>query len=162
MSNTFIVVGENGFDLDVVADTLRNEISALPPDQPQLAKTKLGEQDGVSEFLVVVRGHENPHTHPDADLIFVVLQGGGWLQRSPAAPDPGTNIQVPVGGTVVVPKGVCHAFHNTWDSDSVLLATFSPATPASGECMSTGSDSPGTQTAPETGGRPHDVRPRSA
>jgi quercetin dioxygenase-like cupin family protein len=140
MANMFIVVGDNGFDLDLLANQLREEISGLPPDQPQLAKKVLAQQTGVEEVLVVVRGHENPHTHPDADLIFVLLEGAGWLQRSPE-PNPETNIEVSAGGTVVVPKGVCHAYHNTSGTDSVLLATFSPGKPAPGACASTGTDS---------------------
>ena len=127
-SNYFIVVGDNGFDLDPVANQLREEISGLPPGQPQLAKKVLATQAGVMEVLLVVRGQETPHTHPNADLIFTLLEGEGWLQRS-SEPNPEIDIEVRAGGTVVVPKGVCHAFHNTSDTDSVLLATFSPADP---------------------------------
>lgn len=128
MPHPFIVVGDNGFDLDLAANQLREKISCLPPGQPQLAKMVLAKQAGVMEVLLVVRDHEKPHTHPNADLIFTVLEGGGWLQRSPE-PNPETNIEVMAGGTVVVPKGMCHAFHNTSGTDSVLLATFSPADP---------------------------------
>jgi quercetin dioxygenase-like cupin family protein len=141
MANFFIVVGDAGFDLDQIADQLREQIPGLPPDQPQLAKKKLAVQAGVMEALVVVRGHENPHTHPDADLIFTVLEGGGWLQRS-AEPNPEIDIEISAGGTVVVPKGVCHAFHNTCDTDSVLLATFSPGIPTAADgCAPAATDS---------------------
>lgn len=130
-SNYFIVDGDEprGFDLDLVANQLREEISGLPPGQPQLAKQVLATQAGVMEVLLVVRDHENPHTHPNADLIFTVLEGGGWLQRTPD-PNPPTKFEVSAGTTIVVPKNTCHAFHNTSDTDSVLLATFSPADPS--------------------------------
>lgn len=127
-SNYFIVVGDetDGFDLDLVANQLREKISSqgLP-----LAKQVLATQAGVMEVLLVVREHEDPHTHPNADLIFTVLEGGGWLQRTPD-PNPPTKFEVAAGTTIVVPKGTCHAFHNTSDTDSVLLATFSPADPS--------------------------------
>ena len=127
-SNFLIVVGDEttGFDLDLVANQLREEISCqrLP-----LAKQVLATQAGVMEVLLVVREQENPHTHPNADLIFTVLEGGGWLQRTPD-PNPPTKFEVMAGTTIVVPKGTCHAFHNTSDTDSVLLATFSPADPS--------------------------------
>jgi len=111
--------------LDDIAKQLRHQI---PGDEPRLAKRPLATQAGVTEVLVVVRGHENPHTHPESDLIFSVLEGGGYLQL------PHVRVDAPAGTTVVVPKGVCHAYHNTAPSDSVLLATFSPALPDPGEC----------------------------
>lgn len=121
MSSLFTVAGDETVNLDDLASQLREEISHLPPEDPQLAKRQLAAQAGVVEFLVVVRGHENPHTHPDQDLVIVVLEGGGyvWLTAGPA--------QAPAGSTVVIPKGVCHAYYNTSPSDSVLFATFSPA-----------------------------------
>ncbi len=124
-SNYLVVVGDEttGFDLDIVANQLREEISR---HGLALAKRELATQAGVKEVLLVVRDHEDPHTHPNADLLFTVLEGGGWLQRTPD-PNPETKFEVIAGTTVVVPKGVCHAFHNTSDTDSVLLATFSPA-----------------------------------
>lgn len=127
-SNLLVVVGAEptAFELDLIANQLREEISAqaLP-----LAKQVLATQAAVMEVLLVVREHEEPHTHPNADLIFTVLEGGGWLQRS-ADPAPTPRFDVVAGTTVVVPKGVCHAFHNTSPTDSVLLATFSPADPS--------------------------------
>jgi quercetin dioxygenase-like cupin family protein len=127
--NRFIVVGDDISDLDVVANQLREEIPSPQSGQPQLAKRVLATQAGVMEVLLVVRGQEIPHTHPNADLIFTLLEGEGWLQRS-SVPNPEIDIEVMAGTTVVVPKGVCHAFHNTSGSDSVLLATFSPADPS--------------------------------
>lgn len=127
-SERLVVFGAEptGFDLDVLANELRDEISTqgLP-----LAKSVLATQAAVMEVLLVVREHEDPHTHPNADLIFTVLEGGGWLQSS-SDPDPTPKFTVAAGTTVVVPKGVCHAFHNTSSNDSVVLATFSPADPS--------------------------------
>jgi quercetin dioxygenase-like cupin family protein len=137
-----IAIGDEAasFDLNLLANQLREQISKLPPDQPQLAKQVLtpqpwpppaaqpGVQAAVMTVLLVVRGHENPHTHPNADLIFAVLEGSGWLQLTPD--QNAYTIPLAPGNTVVVPKGTCHAFHNTSDTDSVLLATFSPADPS--------------------------------
>lgn len=129
MSYALKVVDDNGSGsvllLDEIAEQLRLEI---PTDEPRLAKRPLATQTGVTEVLVVVRGHENPHTHPESDLIFSVLEGGGYVQL------PRERVDAPAGTTVVVPKGVCHAYHNTAPSDSVLLATFSPALPEPGTC----------------------------
>jgi quercetin dioxygenase-like cupin family protein len=108
------------FHLDDVAARLRK---GIPKHEPRLAKRPLATQSGVTEVLLVVRGHENPHTHPQRDLIFSVLEGGGYVQLSRK------RIEAPAGTTVVIPKGVCHAYHNTSPGDSVLLATFSPAVP---------------------------------
>ena len=127
MSNVFTVAGGPVLDLDAIADQLRQQISVLPPDQPQLAKQQLAIQNGVVEFLEVVRGNETPHTHP-SDLIFSVLDGGGYVEV------PTGIVDAPAGITVVIPNGMCHAYFNTSDSDSVLLATFSPAIPDKGVC----------------------------
>ncbi|MGC2236245.1 MAG: cupin domain-containing protein [Pyrinomonadaceae bacterium] len=129
MSYLFVVAGGKPVVLGDIANQLRKQISKLPPHTPQLAKQKLATQTGVVEVLVVVRGHEDPHTHPKGDLIFSVLEGGGYVQLSPG------KIEAPAGSTVVIPKGVCHAYHNTSHSDSVLLATFSPGIPDPGECV---------------------------
>jgi quercetin dioxygenase-like cupin family protein len=128
MPYLFTVAGGAPVVLDDIASQLREQICALSPDAPQLAKQKLEAQSGVMEVLVVVRGNETPHTHPKSDLIFSVLKGGGYVQLSDGI------IGAPERSTVVIPKGVCHAFYNTADPDSVLLATFSPASPDPGPC----------------------------
>ena len=128
MSYLFTVAGAPTVVLDEIANQLREQISTLPPDAPQLAKQELGIQAGVMEFLEVVRGNESPHTHPESDLIISVLEGGGYVQLSTET------VNAPAGMTVVIPKGMCHAYYNTAESDSVLLATFSPALPDKGEC----------------------------
>ena len=128
MSHLFTVAGAPTVVLDQIANQLREQISSLPPGAPQLAKEQLGIQAGVVEFLEVVRGNESLHTHPESDLIISVLEGGGYVQLSTETVD------APEGMTVVIPKGICHAYYNTAESDSVLLATFSPALPDKGEC----------------------------
>jgi quercetin dioxygenase-like cupin family protein len=116
----FTVAGSEPVDLDALADTLRSEIDPqLPPDQ-QLKATPLNEQTGVQEFLVVVRGNEDPHIHPEGDLIISVLSGEGYVQLL------SEQIPAPIGSIIVIPKGVCHAYYNLAENDSVLLATFSP------------------------------------
>ncbi len=132
-TNYFIVVGDEaaGVDLDLVANQLREEISSkgLALAKQVLTPPAGTPPVGVMAVLLVVREHEDPHTHPNADLTFTVLEGGGWLQRT-SDPNPETKYEVIAGTTIVVPKNVCHAFHNTSDTDSVLLATFSPADPS--------------------------------
>ena len=128
MSYHFTLPGKKPVDLDVIANQLRKQIDALKADLPQLAKQLLDQQTGVMEVLVVVRGHELPHTHPQSDLLISVLEGGGYVQLS------GARAKAPAGTTVVIPKGVCHAYHNLAKNDSVLFATFSPAEPTPGEC----------------------------
>jgi quercetin dioxygenase-like cupin family protein len=128
MAYTLAVAGGTAFDLDDIAEQLREQIPDRQSGEPQLAKRHLAATpSGVSEILLVVRGHEEPHTHPQSDLIFSVLEGGGYVQLWPG------RIEAVAGTTVVIPKGVCHAYHNTSHSDSVLLATF-PAVPDPGEC----------------------------
>ena len=128
MSYLFTVAGGSTQVLDEIANQLREQISNLPPGAPRLAKQELGIQAGVVEFLEVVRGNESPHTHPESDLIISVLEGGGYVQLSTET------VNAPEGMTIVIPKGMCHAYYNTAESDSVLLATFSPAIPDHGEC----------------------------
>lgn len=127
-SFVFTIAGSNTVDLNGIADQLREKIAQLPPGEPQLAEQLLGQQTGVKEALVVVRGHEDPHTHPESDLIIFVLSGGGFVQLSPG------RVEAPQGSTVVIPKGVCHAYHNVSADDSVLIATFSPTDSTHGVC----------------------------
>ncbi|MDT5269342.1 MAG: Cupin [Acidobacteriota bacterium] len=133
MSHLFTVAGSTPVVLNEIAHKLREKISALPPDAPQLAEQPLSTQTGVLVALAVVRGNETPHTHPKSDLVFTVLEGGGYVQLSDGI------VGAPPQTTVVIPKGVCHAYYNTAEPDSVLLATFSPALPAHGECAKSGS-----------------------
>jgi len=119
-SHLFTVAGSAPVDLNLIAASLRLQIDALPPDKPKLAAQPLNSQNGVQIFLVVVRGHEAPHIHPDGDLIITVLDGGGYLELT------GGKAEAPGGSVLVVPKGVCHAYFNQAHGDSVLLATFSP------------------------------------
>jgi len=129
MSYSFVVANDAPVNLDDVANQLRGQISTLPPGSPQLAKQKLAKETGVAEFLVVVRGNELPHTHPESDLIFSVLEGSGYVQLFSLG-----ITEAPAGTTVVIPKGMCHAYYNTSPTDSVLFATFSPAVPDQGQC----------------------------
>jgi|GEM_PF-6656634 len=117
----FTVAGGMPLDLNGVADQLRREIDQIPQGQPLLKAQNLDCQSGVEEYLVVVRTAEEPHIHPDGDLITCTLEGGGYFQL-----DGGATAGAPAGSVVVIPKGVCHAFHNTAPADTVLFATFSP------------------------------------
>jgi mannose-6-phosphate isomerase-like protein (cupin superfamily) len=127
-SHLFTVAGSDPVALNDIARKLRKQISKLSPGEPQLAEQGLGQQAGIKEALVVVRGHENPHTHPESDLIIFVLSGGGYVQLLSG------RVEAPQGSTVVIPKGVCHAYHNVAARDSVLIATFSPADSTQGIC----------------------------
>lgn len=120
MALYFTVAGSAPVDLDALADTLRSEIDPQQPPDKQLKAAPLNEQTGVQEFLVVVRGNEDPHIHPEGDLIISVLSGEGYVQLL------SEQISAPTGSIIVIPKGVCHAYYNLAENDSVLLATFSP------------------------------------
>lgn len=123
MSHSFTVAGAEPVDLDEIANQLREEIDSLPPGSPPdklLKASQLDQQTGVAEFLVVVRGNEDPHIHPEGDLIVYVLEGGGYFQLS------STRVEATEGSVIVIPKGVCHAYYNLSETDSVLMATFSP------------------------------------
>lgn len=68
MTHSLTVVGWEPVDLDGIANQLRQEIDALPAGSPPdklLAAKFLNQQTGVQTYLVVVRGNEDPHTHPD-------------------------------------------------------------------------------------------------
>ncbi|HEX8285554.1 MAG TPA: cupin domain-containing protein [Pyrinomonadaceae bacterium] len=115
-------------NLDDIANELRQQIDQLPPTDPQqLAKQQLGQETDVA-FLVVVRGNETPHIHPESDLTFSVLEGGGYLELQSG------NLDAPAGMTIIVPQGTCHAYYNTSPTDSVLIATFSPPSPGRADC----------------------------
>jgi mannose-6-phosphate isomerase-like protein (cupin superfamily) len=137
MTHNFTVAGSEPVDLDDIANQLRKEIDALPAGSPPdklLAAKFLNQQTGVQTYLVVVRGNEDPHTHPDGDLIIDVLTGGGEVHL--AAGTGGTSdaiVDASAGSIVVIPKGVCHAYYNTSEEDSVILATFSPIN-SRGDC----------------------------
>lgn len=120
MAHLFTVVGGATIDLNDLADQLRKQIDQLPPGSSLLKAQQLATQSGVQEYLVVVRGNEDPHIHPDGDLIISMLEGHGYLQLT------GETVDAPKGCILVVPKGVCHAYYNQAKHDSVLLATFSP------------------------------------
>ena len=128
MRYSFTVAGVKPVNLDDIANQLRTQIDKLPPDQPQLKSQVLNQQTGVKEVLVVVRVHENPHTHPHSDLVFSVLAGNGHVQLSKG------KVRMAAGSTIAIPKGVCHAYHNLSKEDSVLLATFSPLDSTPGDC----------------------------
>ena len=134
-NHLFTVAGTDPVDLDAVADQLRAQIDAggLPLKAQQLSL-----QTGVQEYLVVVRDHEDPHIHPEGDLVISVLEGGGYLELSTG------NADASAGNIVVVPKGVCHAYFNTAPGDSVLLATFSPIN-SKDSCPTTGGEQGGPQ-----------------
>lgn len=126
MSYTYIVLASNipatiFADLDEIANQLRSQLS---PGGPPSAKQQLplATTDSIQEVLLVVRGAEEQHTHP-SDLVFYVLEGGGQVQLVD-----GEVVDAPAGTTIVVPKGVSHAYVNNSPSDSVLIATLSTAT----------------------------------
>ena len=117
-NHLFTVAGSAPVDLDALANELRAQIDAS--GKPLLAKPLDTAQSGVQEYLVVVRSNEDPHIHPEGDLVISVLEGGGYVQLDDGQAD------ASAGNIVVVPKGVCHAYFNLAQGDSVLFATFSP------------------------------------
>lgn len=128
MSQFFTVAGAGpAVDLDDLANQLRVGIDKLPSGSSLLKAQFLNQQTGVQAYLVVVRGNEEPHTHPDGDLLISVLQGGGYVQLRTE------KVETPAGSIIVIPKGVCHAYYNLAKDDSVILATFSPIN-SKGDC----------------------------
>ncbi len=130
MSHYLTVAGADRIDLDDLANQLRQAIDGLPPGSApdmQLKAKFLNQQTGVQTFLVVARGNEDPHTHPEGDLVIHVLEGEGYLQLG------AEKVDAVAGSVVLIPKGVCHAYYNLSEGDSVLLATFSPIN-SKGEC----------------------------
>jgi quercetin dioxygenase-like cupin family protein len=126
MPYQFAIAGSKPVDLNAIVATLRKQARK---NKPQLAKQSVGTQGSVTESVVVVLGAEDPHTHPGNDLIIYVLEGGGYVQLFPG------RIEAPEASVVVIPKGVCHAFHNISANGSVVIATFAPATVApAGKC----------------------------
>jgi quercetin dioxygenase-like cupin family protein len=127
MAYQFAIAGSKPVHLDEIVTRLRRQ---APKNKPQLAKQSIGTQTSVTESVVVVLGAEDPHTHPANDLIIYVLEGGGYVQLFPG------RIEAPEATVVVIPKGVCHAFHNTAANGSVVIATFSPAiVEPAGKCI---------------------------
>jgi quercetin dioxygenase-like cupin family protein len=128
MSSTYVVLASSlstviYADLDDIANQLREQISA---GGLQLAKQPLplASQTSIQELLLVVRGTDPQHVHATSDLVFYVLEGGGYVQLLD-----GEVVDAPAGTTVVVPQGVSHAYFNTSPSDSVLIATLAPPSP---------------------------------
>ena len=128
MIHSFTVAGDKPVDLNDVAIQLRKQIDKLPPNTPQLATKILSAQAGVKQVLVLVSGHELPHTHPHSDLVISVLNGNGYVQLAHG------KVSMAPGSIIVIPKGVCHAYHNISKEDSLLFATFSPVDSTPGEC----------------------------
>jgi oxalate decarboxylase/phosphoglucose isomerase-like protein (cupin superfamily) len=131
-NHLFTVAGKDPVDLDALADQLRLQIDAMPAGSALLKAAPLDSQTGVQEYLVVVRSNEDPHIHPDGDLVISVLEGDGYVQLATG------NATASEGNIVIVPKGVCHAYYNLSPTDSVLLATFSPKN-SKAACPSTSS-----------------------
>jgi quercetin dioxygenase-like cupin family protein len=126
MSYTYAVLASNlsavvYADLDEIANQLRAQISGSVPSAKQ--SLPLATQSSIQEVLLVVRGAEEQHVHASSDLVFYVLEGGGYVQLVDEEV-----VDAPAGTTIVVPQGVSHAYVNTSPSDSVLIATLSPAT----------------------------------
>ena len=118
-SYLFTIGGQASIDLDPIIQDLRDAVDA--PDGPPLkVSDQLGSQSGAQEYVVVIRGSEDPHIHPDGDLIAFVMEGGGYFELFPGSAD------APLGSVVVIPKGLCHAFHNQSPDDSVLFVSFAP------------------------------------
>jgi oxalate decarboxylase/phosphoglucose isomerase-like protein (cupin superfamily) len=129
MPNLIVIDNNNTaatINLDDIANQLREEIlnGGLQSAKQPLS---LPTQVGVKQVLLVVSGLDEQHVHDDGDLVFSVLGGGGYVELLNGDP-----IAAPAGTTILVPKGVSHAYQNT-STDSVLLATLYPTTTENGE-----------------------------
>ena len=129
MPNLFIIDNNNAtpINLDEIANQLREQIlnGGLQSANQALS---LPAQVGVKQVLLVVSGLDEQHVHDDGDLVFSVLEGGGYVELLNGDP-----INAPAGTTILVPKGVSHAYQNTSPTDSVLFATLYPTTTKKGE-----------------------------
>ena len=122
MPDLFVIDSNNSattINLDDIANQLREQISKTGAPVAKQALT-LPAQVGVKQALLVVSGLDEQHVHDDGDLVFSVLEGGGYVELLNGDP-----IATPAGTTILVPKGVSHAYQNT-STDSVLLATVYP------------------------------------
>jgi len=80
---------------------------------------KLHETESLSQFLVFIKGSEEPHYHAEHDLTFVVLKGEGVLYLD------GREERLKERDSAFIPRKAVHYYRN--DSPlSVLLATFAP------------------------------------
>ena len=129
MSYLFVIDNNTAttINLDDIANKLRKKISKSGAPMAKQALS-LPTQVGVKQTLLVVRGLDEQHVHDDGDLVFSVLEGGGYVQLLN-----GDLIGAPTGTTILVPKGVSHAYQNIPPTDSVLLATLYPTTTKEGE-----------------------------
>ncbi len=117
----FVIAPGTRIDLTPVIADLRAQIRA-----GKLAKAaqKIYGASAEEVYVEVVQTQEEPHTHPNNDLTVVVLSGAGFLETGEA------NLPVKAEDSAVIPKGMCHAYHNDpVQGDSVLLAVFTPAPP---------------------------------
>jgi oxalate decarboxylase/phosphoglucose isomerase-like protein (cupin superfamily) len=122
MPDLFVIDSDNSattINLDDIANQLREQISKTGAPKAKQALT-LPAQVGVKQALLVVSGLDEQHVHDDGDLVFSVIEGGGYVELLNGDPIP-----TPAGTTILVPKGVSHAYQNT-STDSVLLATVYP------------------------------------
>jgi mannose-6-phosphate isomerase-like protein (cupin superfamily) len=129
MPNLFVIDNNNAattVNLDDIANQLREQISISGAPAAKQA-LPLPTQVSIKQALLVVRGLDEQHVHDDGDLVFSVLEGGGYVELLNGDPIP-----TPAGTTILVPKGVSHAYQNT-ATDSVLFATVYPTTTKEGE-----------------------------
>jgi quercetin dioxygenase-like cupin family protein len=129
MPNLFVIDNNNAattVNLDDIANQLREQISISGAPAAKQA-LPLPTQVAIKQVLLVVSGLDEQHVHDDGDLVFSVLEGGGYVELLN-----GDQIATPAGTTILVPKGVSHAYQNT-ATDSVLFATLYPTTTNEGE-----------------------------
>lgn len=94
--------------------------NALGP-QENFKITPLGKDEQCSYHLVQIRDRERLHRHNTHDGYVRIWEGSGNLLLGDKT------IALKKGDEVKIPKGVAHAFTNTYPNPSVAVVQFTPA-----------------------------------
>ena len=96
-------------------------LRAHPLSQGQALQADLVERTGAASYHVVqVATHETPHRHAAHDLAVTVLRGGGTLHLADRT------VEMTMGDTAIVPRGVAHWFERVGGEVAVAFVTFAP------------------------------------
>lgn len=92
-------------------------------EQPVEARV-LSELEAATVQLVRIQGAEQPHHHPDHDLVVMLVEGRGAMLLGER------EVDMTRGDAVVIARNVVHAFRNRDPAGSVALVVRSPAAPS--------------------------------
>ncbi len=121
-SDSQLLIGRQTDRSAVVA--LGDKAAELSAGKPLEAR-ELCKLPGATVDLLLVRGAEEPHQHPDHDLIVVLLRGTGLMLLG------GETHRVQAGDVVIIERGTNHAFRNRAREGSLaLVVRVPPSTPS--------------------------------